>query len=64
MVTDGQVRRNPESKAGGPRPIDLNRAIARAIIAGRPYRSVEALRRVKGIGEKRLADLHRLVTVP
>jgi len=37
--------------------------IARRIIAGRPYRSVEDLDRVKGIGPKRLEEIRPLVTV-
>ena len=59
------------------RIIDINRAsqeelealpgigqvIARHIIEGRPYRTVDDLRRVKGIGEKRLEDIRRLVRV-
>jgi competence protein ComEC len=38
-------------------------AIARRIIEGRPYRSVEDLERVKGIGKKRLEEIRPLVTV-
>jgi competence protein ComEA len=37
-------------------------AIARRIIEGRPYRDVDDLRRVKGVGEKRLAEIRPLVT--
>jgi beta-lactamase superfamily II metal-dependent hydrolase len=37
-------------------------ALARRIIEGRPYRRVEDLRRVKGIGEKRLAEIRAFVT--
>ena len=36
--------------------------IARRIIEGRPYRSVEDLDRVKGIGKKRLEEIRPLVT--
>jgi competence protein ComEC len=36
--------------------------IARRIIEGRPYRSVEELDRVKGIGKKRLEEIRPLVT--
>ena len=57
------------------RIIDINRAsqeelealpgigqvIARRIIEGRPYRTVDDLRRVKGIGEKRLAEIRPYV---
>jgi competence protein ComEC len=58
------------------RIIDINRAsqeelealpgigqvIARRIIESRPYRTVDDLRRVKGIGEKRLAEIRSYVT--
>ena len=37
--------------------------IARRIIEGRPYRSVEDLLRVKGIREKRLEEIRPLVKV-
>jgi competence protein ComEA len=37
--------------------------IARRIIEGRPYRSVDELERVKGIGKKRLEEIRPLVTV-
>jgi competence protein ComEA len=37
--------------------------IARRIIEGRPYRSVEGLERVKGIGKKRLEEIRAMVTV-
>ena len=36
--------------------------IARRIIEGRPYRSVNELDRVKGIGKKRLGEIRPLVT--
>jgi competence protein ComEA len=36
--------------------------IARRIIEGRPYRSVERLEPVKGIGPKRLEEIRPLVT--
>jgi competence protein ComEA len=36
--------------------------IARRIIEGRPYRSIEELDRVKGIGKKRLEEIRPLVT--
>jgi competence protein ComEC len=36
--------------------------LAKRIIQGRPYRSVDGLLRVKGIGERRLAELRPLVT--
>jgi DNA uptake protein ComE-like DNA-binding protein len=37
--------------------------IARRIVEGRPYRSVDDLDRVKGIGPKRLDEIRPLVTV-
>jgi competence protein ComEA len=37
--------------------------LAERIIDGRPYRLVEDLRRVKGIGEKRMEQLRPLVGV-
>jgi Helix-hairpin-helix motif len=37
--------------------------IARRIIEGRPFRSVEELERVKGIGKKRLEAIRPLVIV-
>jgi competence ComEA-like helix-hairpin-helix protein len=37
--------------------------IARRIVEGRPYRSVEELDRIKGIGRKRLGEIRPLVTV-
>jgi competence ComEA-like helix-hairpin-helix protein len=36
--------------------------IARRIIEGRPYRSVDDLNRVKGIGKRRLEEIRMLVT--
>jgi competence ComEA-like helix-hairpin-helix protein len=38
-------------------------ALARRIIEGRPYRSVDELERVKGIGKKRLEEIRALITV-
>jgi competence protein ComEA len=37
-------------------------AIARLIVEGRPYGSVEELERIKGIGSKRLEEIRPLVT--
>jgi DNA uptake protein ComE-like DNA-binding protein len=37
--------------------------IARRIIEGRPYRSVDDLDRVKGIGKKRLEEVRPVLTV-
>jgi DNA uptake protein ComE-like DNA-binding protein len=70
-----RTKRSSGSKRPG-RGIDINSAsqqeleslpgvgptIARWIIEGRPYRSVEDLRRVKGIGEKRWAETRSFVT--
>ena len=64
----------PEGPAG--RPINVNTAtmaelealpgigpvLARRIIEGRPYASVDDLDRVKGIGPKRLEEIRPLVT--
>jgi competence protein ComEA len=38
-------------------------AIAKRIIEGRPYRSVDDLERVKGIGKTRLEQIRPLVAV-
>jgi DNA uptake protein ComE-like DNA-binding protein len=38
-------------------------ALARRIVAGRPYRSVDDLLRIKGIGEHRFAEIRQHVTV-
>jgi competence protein ComEC len=68
---------SPDTRPSTGLPIDINRAsqaeleslpgvgptIARRIIEGRPYRSVNDLERVKGIGAKRLASIRRLVIV-
>ena len=35
--------------------------LARRIVLGRPYRSVDDLRRVKGIGTKRCKEIRSLV---
>jgi DNA uptake protein ComE-like DNA-binding protein len=68
--------RKPEGSRPPGRPIDLNTAsekqletlpgvgpaIARRIVEGRPYRTVDELLRVKGIGEKRLEEVRPYVT--
>ena len=36
--------------------------IARRIVEGRPYRSVEELDRVRGIGKKRLEEIRPLIS--
>ena len=70
------VRREAGPKPGG-RRINVNTAtaaelealpgvgpvIARRTIEGRPYRSVDDLKRVKGIGKKRLEEIRPLVAV-
>ena len=40
----------------------IGSVIARRIVEGRPYRSVDDLDRVKGIGKKRLEEIRPLVT--
>jgi competence ComEA-like helix-hairpin-helix protein len=69
-------RRDAEATWAGKR-IDINTAtqkelealpgvgptIAKRIIEGRPYRSVDELDRVNGIGKKRLEEIRPLVTV-
>jgi competence protein ComEA len=66
-----------ESRAAPTGPLDLNRApihelvrlpgigevLARRIVAGRPYSSVDDLLRVEGIGGGKLAAIRGLVTV-
>lgn len=66
-----------ESRSAPTGPLDVNRApvyeliglpgigevLARRIIAGRPYSSVEDLLRVDGIGEGKLAAIRGLVSV-
>jgi competence protein ComEA len=65
------------SRAAPSGPLDLNRApaweleglpgigevLARRIVAGRPYSSIDDLLRVEGIGEGKLAAIRGLVTV-
>jgi len=67
----------PEKPRSGGRLININTAtaaeleflpgigpaIARRIVEGRPYRSVEELDRVRGIGKKRLEEIRPMVTV-
>jgi competence protein ComEC len=69
-----KLRRDADAKPAGHR-INLNTAteaqlealpgvgpvIARRIIEGRPYRAVEELERVKGIGKRRLEEIRPLV---
>jgi DNA uptake protein ComE-like DNA-binding protein len=78
VAEEGRSKARREAGArGGDRPINVNRAteaeleampgvgpvIARRVIAGRPYRSVDDFDRVKGIGKKRLEEIRPLVTV-
>ena len=42
---------------------EIGPALARRIIEGRPYRKVDDLLRIKGIGEGRLAEVRRWVIV-
>jgi DNA uptake protein ComE-like DNA-binding protein len=42
---------------------EIGQVIARRIIEGRPYRSVEELERVRGIGKKRLEEIRPLIRV-
>ena len=69
------ARPEPNARPGG-RRINVNTAtvaelealpgvgpaIARRIAEGRPYRSVNDLERVRGIGPKRLEEIRALVT--
>jgi DNA uptake protein ComE-like DNA-binding protein len=74
----GRAKQPPnDGNATSGRLIDINSAsqgeleslpgigptLARRIIEGRPYRAVDDLLRVKGIGEKRLAEIRGLVVV-
>jgi DNA uptake protein ComE-like DNA-binding protein len=72
----GHRSKSASGSKPAPRLIDINsagleqlmtlpgvgEAIARRIIEGRPYRTVDDLRRVKGIGERRLTEIRPLVT--
>ncbi len=59
----GSINVNTASRSELESLPDIGPVIAGRIIAGRPWRSVGALIRVKGIGEKRLSDIRGLVTV-
>jgi competence protein ComEA len=58
----------PRSERPHPTPAELEAlpgigpVIAQRILEGRPYRSVEELDRIKGIGKKRLEEIRPLVT--
>jgi competence ComEA-like helix-hairpin-helix protein len=59
----GRVNVNTASQAELEALPGIGPVIARRIVEGRPYRSVEELERVKGIGKKRLEEIRPLVTV-
>ena len=63
QVASGPVNVNTASQSQLESLPGIGPAIARRIIAGRPWRSVNALINVKGIGQKRLAGIRGLVTV-
>ena len=63
VAPSGPVNVNTASQSQLESLPGIGPVIARRIIAGRPWRSVNALINVKGIGEKRLAGIRGLVTV-
>ena len=58
----GRINVNTASQAELGALPGIGPVIARRIVEGRPYRSVEELDRVKGIGKKRLEEIWPLVT--
>jgi competence ComEA-like helix-hairpin-helix protein len=58
----GRINVNTASQADLEALLGIGPVIARRIVEGRPYRSVEELDRVKGIGKKRLEEIRPLVT--
>jgi competence protein ComEA len=62
-VPTGAVDINKASAAELEELPGIGPALAKGIIEGRPYASVEDLARVKGIGESKIEDLTDLVTV-
>jgi competence ComEA-like helix-hairpin-helix protein len=63
LAASGRVNRNTATAAEREALPGIGPSLARWIIAGRPYRSVEDLIEVEGIGEKKLAVLRPRVTV-
>lgn len=75
--TQAKAKDAPKTKAATRTPIDLNSAtadelaelpgigpvLAKAIVAGRPYKTVDDLKNVKGIGDAKFATLSKLVKV-
>jgi competence ComEA-like helix-hairpin-helix protein len=58
----GRINVNTASQAELEALPGIGPVIGRRIVEGRPYRSVEDLDRVKGIGSKRLEEIRPLVT--
>jgi competence protein ComEA len=63
MPARGRININTATQAELEALPGVGAMIARRIIEGRPYRSVDELDRVKGIGRKRLEEIRPLVTV-
>jgi competence protein ComEC len=63
MPATGRININTATQAEWEALPGIGPVIARRIIEGRPYRSVDDLDRVKGIGRKRLEEIRPLVTV-
>jgi hypothetical protein len=58
----GRINANTATQADLEALPGIGPVLARRIVEGRPYRSVEELERVKGIGRKRLEEIRPLVT--
>jgi competence protein ComEC len=63
MPTGRRINVNAATLAELEALLGVGPVIAKRIIEGRPYPSVDDLERVKGIGEKRLDEIRSLVTV-